>query len=174
MTKINATNTGKNVTITVRDEVLMAAIRENALRGKLSYNAKTRRVTLRPHAIEGWKFCDKGNGALYLSVQSRVLPTWPAHGKVELEIHADHADWVAVLPEKAALPPATPRTESSHKAKEVVHRGTDPVFVNLPASPPNNGNVILEVKGKTWCFQVPDDELLELAVGLAAQGYATK
>lgn len=172
--KINVSNTGKNITLTVRDETLMSSIRENGLRGKLSYNHKSRQFTLRPHA-EGWKFCDKGNGVLYLSVQSRVFPKWPTHGTIEVELFNDFADWVAKLPEKESLPLATPRASSSHKAKEVLAPvAPQYININLPATPPSNGNVILEVKGKTWCFQVPDDELLELAVGLAAKGYATK
>lgn len=123
-----------------------------------------------------------GNGGAYLGVQSKVFPSWPAHGKVEFPTPTFDSNGQMILHLGEALPDPRPRNSSTTK---VHHSRTDysrdakavktakapdwtkspipekledaPTVLEVSPKIANNifSNMLIELEGETFSFKAP-------------------
>jgi hypothetical protein len=185
--RFTVSNTGKTITVCFDGEVYKALsqpqllgrlkIGFNAYKSEVGENTVRYRISVVTGALAG---CEHAVGRhsddlYYASCQASKFPSWPVHGKIELDRSQIEFQAPAAFnfPLPVQLPPPQPRNK-------IINSGIQPVNVPVTASERHRqlaamssgaGNAMLCLGSNSFMFDLPDDELGKVMVEWSKRGW---
>lgn len=141
------------------------------MRAKLHFNPVARELTLVPSEA-GFRFTKPAehnpSGQCYVNIHINHGVGWPKHASVVMEnLKEENGVFRCTLPKELPVPVSRAPMKKITKA---LPSNRDEVIFQSRLSLEKKANVILHCLGQDFCFSVPDDELLKLAMDFGSRG----
>jgi hypothetical protein len=171
--KVRFGNTGKCFCVNMSNPELVALSPEQRMHVEYLSGSKTFKLTPSPN---GKKFHSTNGEIAYLTGRAGVYPSWGIHDTIELEATFEYGSYFCRLPENFEFGNRTGKKRQYRKqiqAGRIIRSRVAPNLTGFVDTKPKT-NVILQVGSKTWAYNLPDEQVIALAIDLAHKGYANQ